>query len=1227
MVQPVKTVRAQQVYGVATITQENGHINFLKPGMKLNQGDRLDILSGYANLQLANKVTIPMAANEEFVLNESLQLKNLNTKKVKSLEKTEEQIIAELEQLAAPGAGESELSEGFSYIVNDFINTMGHVTSGYPTIPISIINQSSQIAAGIPFQTIMTPEALFSGISQSQSTSVDVVLKNPNLAINKQAISVNRTDSLLVEKAGDVITYQITIENTGDVDLSDIMLVDVMLGLNETLATLLKGQEKSYFVEYTVTQQDIDKGISLEEPLTQAIDIENIVHADSSQTDTISATETVALLLNPDIEVIKNATAVNGSDDVLLVKRAGDVISYEINVSNTGNQSLSHVDVNDSLIADLQFAGGDINHNQRLDVGETWVYRGDYTVTQQDIDSQLQQDSDIDNIATAYVLTPQGQTLDDSDEEHVNIKDINPQLSFKGDAFSLDERYLETGSEPHGQKSIYYLMAHVAVGNQSISKITLVLEGMDTLIVDGQPLFLENIDGVILIHKDTFDGPVVLTMELGQFNQHGDFETITHTPSPNSEIDYHVKVTLTDNILTSPLNDDGRNLVELLISSNSPVRLKITDSSGDSASDVILGDVLDDIADINALHEAAITNKINSLHEDQLETDRSSGVIVGADLPGSIYFTSEESEPVLAKNALGEALTHVGASIYLTGFGTSHLHGTTQEGIDVLSIDLNLDMQKYTIELFQTIDNLIIEHTIESVSVKPGNYDWLDIQGHDYDLLLRPITESETVNPSMAKKTGAIGNNNNWNNSDDGGLRFDLVQGFDDANGQTNNNKAPIPTEQLQSYFSYQFSTAITDISNEQATGANLDSATLFFKASLSETMLSDDSQAIPITTVFINDVDAATLSDITLTQIDDGIVIEGLDEKDIITIETEYLFNRVDVINYAAKLNPQTLEQFAGDAYRLSSIMEVDVITEMVPSLSLPFEVKDADGDIDNSILNIDFLTQSLIVGTNADDKDSSTVMYHIGQGQGVIHGSLAGDILIGDIGGEQGSDLKAVGDDIIKGHEGDDTIFGDSPYNEELGITGIESFEEKESASLNWSRQDTKDFMTQDSERLTEDAPREGGDDVLEGGAGDDIIYGQEGDDLISGGIGADTLDAGSGENIIDAGIDLSEDHLIFQLSELDQHNVVKNFNPQSDRITFKTTESDVTIDDVVDTIDVEGNNLRVTLSQEYTSEQAQEPVQITFEGVIAEPMIMPIESLTSILPNITIQSVEEI
>ena len=99
---------------------------------------------------------------------------------------------------------------------------------------------------------------------------------------------------------------------------------------------------------YTVTQADIDNNGGGDG------DIDNTATADSDQTGPASDSAAVPLAQSPALAIEKTVTGVDGdTTPPFSVDAAGDVISYSILVTNTGNQTLTGVSVSDPRIANL----------------------------------------------------------------------------------------------------------------------------------------------------------------------------------------------------------------------------------------------------------------------------------------------------------------------------------------------------------------------------------------------------------------------------------------------------------------------------------------------------------------------------------------------------------------------------------------------------------------------------------------------------------------------------------------------------------------------------------------------------------------------------------------------------------------------------------------------------------------------------------------------------------
>lgn len=204
------------------------------------------------------------------------------------------------------------------------------------------VMQADAIAGAVvneAFASSNTPEGCPSieDIPSSVSTSVSA---RPSMRVEKSS-DAEKLDNPMM---GDEITYSIMVENTGDIDLNDVDIVDVLsngktLELGEYDRTLPVGEKIELSVVYALTQDDIDAGV-----------ISNTVHATStSPAGNVPIDEgddtSTELVRNPDYVVEKKAK----SDSVEI----GEGIEYDIVVTNTGNTTLHDLVLDDELTGDI----------------------------------------------------------------------------------------------------------------------------------------------------------------------------------------------------------------------------------------------------------------------------------------------------------------------------------------------------------------------------------------------------------------------------------------------------------------------------------------------------------------------------------------------------------------------------------------------------------------------------------------------------------------------------------------------------------------------------------------------------------------------------------------------------------------------------------------------------------------------------------------------------------
>ena len=329
-------------------------------------------------------------------------------------------------------------------------------------------------------------DGLIDNTATADSTQTDPVTdsaavpvgQTPVLSIEKAVTEVDGDTSapFLVDEAGDVISYSIVVTNAGNQTLSGVSVSDPRIvnldcdpntpGNQTTGFTLLPGGAPLTCTgTYTVTQADIDNNGGGDG------DIDNTATADSDQTGPVTDTAAVPLAQSPALSIAKTVTGVDGdTTPPFLVDEAGDVISYSILVTNTGNQTLTGVSVADPRIANLDCDPGTAGNQTTgftLAPAATLTCTGTYTVTQGDIDNDGGGDGDIDNTATA----DSGQTGPVSDSAAVPL-DQSPALTIAKTVTGVDGDTTPPFSVDAAGDVISYSILVTNTGNQTLTGVS-----------------------------------------------------------------------------------------------------------------------------------------------------------------------------------------------------------------------------------------------------------------------------------------------------------------------------------------------------------------------------------------------------------------------------------------------------------------------------------------------------------------------------------------------------------------------------------------------------------------------------------------------------------------------------------------------------------------------------------------------------------------------------------
>ncbi|MFZ1703465.1 MAG: hypothetical protein WAT79_03915, partial [Saprospiraceae bacterium] len=245
--------------------------------------------------------------------------------------------------------------------------------------------------------------------------------------------------------AGDVINYTIALDNTGNVNISSVSVIDAQattgptyfsgdINTNNVLDT---SEIWVYTASRTITLIDMDNGSFTNTASATGVPVGGILGG-------VSDDETVTAIQNPAINITKAATPTNYS---LL----GQNIDYTFLVTNTGNVSLTNVLVTDPLFG-LNFGPVTLAPNG----SQSFMYG--YTVTQEALDTGR-----VQNIVYVVGTDPNTVMVNDDDEFTINANQ-NPSIGLVKSATPIT--YSSVG------ESIQYTFEVTNTGNVTLDNVT-----------------------------------------------------------------------------------------------------------------------------------------------------------------------------------------------------------------------------------------------------------------------------------------------------------------------------------------------------------------------------------------------------------------------------------------------------------------------------------------------------------------------------------------------------------------------------------------------------------------------------------------------------------------------------------------------------------------------------------------------------------------------------------
>ena len=402
------------------------------------------------------------------------------------------------------------------------------------------------LATGNTFSVTLTgtaPTSVGTCFVNSASVIADESDANPDnntssvQTCTQPAISIVKSASVpTYTSAGTVITYTYVVTNTSTNEaLTNVTVSDPMSGLSAidcgggspTIPALSAGASQTCTATYTTTQADVDAG---------SITNTGTATGTPPSGPDVSASSAVTIeeVPEPAISIVKSAS-------VQSYTSAGTGITYDFQVTNTGNETLTSVTVTDPMpgLSSISCNGG-TNVISALAPGASATCTATYTTTQTDVTA-----GSLSNTATASGTTPEGPGV--SAESSVTIPVVGQPFTCDSPNFFLSQgspTQLFLGTEGSASASFtaegpIYTQTYNALGydplNDFLYAMVLSVAGTNDLLqidASGNVTSLGPVSGYAAVAQQ----PVV-----GSFDASGNYWIVTRGTSTSTA--YEIDVT------------------------------------------------------------------------------------------------------------------------------------------------------------------------------------------------------------------------------------------------------------------------------------------------------------------------------------------------------------------------------------------------------------------------------------------------------------------------------------------------------------------------------------------------------------------------------------------------------------------------------------------------------------------------------------------------------------
>ena len=359
----------------------------------------------------------------------------------------------------------------------------GVVPSG--TVPTLTVNNVAAGQDGDQYRIIFFNEG---NVCYEMTAPATLYLATPDPSMSlRKSVSFNDSNGDGIPQAGETLTYDFDIINTGSTVLNSLTIADPLLGGTVCSVPTLPVGGTYYLCSttYTLTQMDLDQGAVSNQATVRGTAPDGTLVEDLSD-DPMDATDVdsegdgepddptvVSLQASPRIRLVKTGTFQDvdgdGCSDV------GEWIRYRFVVTNGGNVTLDNVLLEDVMLGGIISGpmSGDVNGNGRLEVNETWIYGVDYPIGQADIDR-----AGVDNQATVEATAPDGTPIsdrsgtdvDNDEATHVDLCQRNGMTLQKTGTFE----HRDGNGIPRVGEHIRYVFEVINSGNTTLEGLELI---------------------------------------------------------------------------------------------------------------------------------------------------------------------------------------------------------------------------------------------------------------------------------------------------------------------------------------------------------------------------------------------------------------------------------------------------------------------------------------------------------------------------------------------------------------------------------------------------------------------------------------------------------------------------------------------------------------------------------------------------------------------------------